>query len=262
LIFGPGRRRRAESLAPSVEHRSIEVSGRAVDYRLKRSARRTLALRVDHRGVQVSAPHRLPDRDIEGFLAANRAWLARKLAELRATADRCAFKPVDGACFPLAGRVARLRVVPGRVRVRWSTGADGVEELTLGEGVETRAATIRALKARALPHFEARVAEYCRRLGCEPVAVRLTSARTRWGSCSARSGIRLHWRLIHVAPGLLDYVVAHEVAHLVEMNHSPRFWRVVEALYPDWREARRALAEVAPTLPAIDARDAIAPVDM
>src|SRR5690554_2723692 len=83
---------------------------------------------------------------------------------------------------------------------------------------------------------EARVVEYCRRLGCAPVPVRLTSARTRWGSCSARSGIRLHWRLIHVAPGLLDYVVAHEVAHLAEMNHSPRFWRIVEALYPDWRE--------------------------
>ena len=262
MIFGLRRRRSAQESPPCVEQRSIELSGRAVDYRLRRSARRTLALRVDHRGVQVSAPHRLPDRDIERFLTANGAWLARKLAELRASAAHSAFAAVDGACFPLAGRAARLRVVPGRVRSRWSVAEDGIEELTVGEGVETRAATIRALRARALPHFEARVVEYCRRLGRAPVPVRLTSARTRWGSCSARSGIRLHWRLIHVAPGLLDYVVAHEVAHLAEMNQSPRFWRIVEALYPDWREARRALAEVARTLPAIDARDAIAPVDL
>ena len=82
-------------------------------------------------------------------------------------------------------------------------------------------------------------------------AVRLSNARTRWGSCSSRSGIRLHWRLVHLSPALIDYVVAHEVAHLVEMNHSPRFWAVVERLYPDWREARAALRRAAATLPVI-----------
>jgi predicted metal-dependent hydrolase len=83
--------------------------------------------------------------------------------------------------------------------------------------------------------------------------VRLSSARTRWGSCSARSGIRLHWRLIHCPPALIDYVVAHEVAHLVEMNHSPRFWAVVGSLYPDWSAARLRLHEAARTLPLIEA---------
>ncbi|HNB07544.1 MAG TPA: DUF45 domain-containing protein, partial [Thauera aminoaromatica] len=81
--------------------------------------------------------------------------------------------------------------------------------------------------------------------------VSLSSAATRWGSCSTRSGIRLHWRLIHLEPALIDYVVAHEVAHLAEMNHSPRFWAVVERLYPDWRAARAALRSAAATLPVI-----------
>jgi hypothetical protein len=86
--------------------------------------------------------------------------------------------------------------------------------------------------------------------------VRLSSARTRWGSCSSRSGIRLHWRLIHLPPALIDYVVAHEVAHLLEMNHSPRFWAVVERLYPDWRAARADLRKAAAGLPVIAAAPA------
>ena len=78
-----------------------------------------------------------------------------------------------------------------------------------------------------------------------------SNASTRWGSCSSRSGIRLHWRLIHLPLGLIDYVVAHEVAHLVEMNHSPRFWSVVESLYPEHMAARKALRQAASSLPHI-----------
>ena len=70
---------------------------------------------------------------------------------------------------------------------------------------------------------------------------------------SRASGIRLHWRLVHLPPALIDYVVAHEVAHLLEMNHSPRFWAVVERLYPDWRVARRELRHAAAGLPLLDA---------
>jgi predicted metal-dependent hydrolase len=120
---------------------------------------------------------------------------------------------------------------------------------------------MRALRRRALPWFAERVAEYCFRLGRPVPAVRLSSARTRWGSCSSASGIRLHWRLIHLAPPLIDYVVAHEVAHLVEMNHSPRFWAVVGELYPDWKAARSRLREAARVLPVIDAGTAGGPVN-
>ena len=114
-----------------------------------------------------------------------------------------------------------------------------------------READARRRAARALAWYRGRIEEYCHRLGLPVPAVRLSNARTRWGSCSSRSGIRLHWRLVHLSPALIDYVVAHEVAHLVEMNHSPRFWAVVERLYPDWREARAALRRAAATLPVI-----------
>ena len=118
-------------------------------------------------------------------------------------------------------------------------------------GGDARQVLLRGLQRRGLELFSNRVEEFCLRLGRPAPAVGLTNARTRWGSCSSRSGIRLHWRLIHLPLGLIDYVVAHEVAHLVEMNHSPRFWSVVESLYPDHLAARQALRQAAVSLPHI-----------
>ncbi|NCV71165.1 MAG: M48 family peptidase, partial [Betaproteobacteria bacterium] len=74
-----------------------------------------------------------------------------------------------------------------------------------------------------------------------PARWQLSSARTRWGSCNAKSVIRLNWRLIHKDPMLIDYVVVHELAHLKELNHSPRFWAIVESVLPDYRERKRLL---------------------
>ncbi len=133
--------------------------------------------------------------------------------------------------LPLFGRPLRLRYVDAR-RAQWRLAADGVEELHLPSAVDATLAVRKALQARALVWYRGRVEEFCHRLGLPVPPVRLSSARTRWGSCSSLSGIRLHWRLIHLAPELIDYVVAHEVAHLREMNHSPRFWAVVESVLP------------------------------
>jgi predicted metal-dependent hydrolase len=82
-------------------------------------------------------------------------------------------------------------------------------------------------------------------------AVALSNARTQWGVCTEGGRLRLSWRLVHFAPTLADYVVAHEAAHLVEMNHSKRFWKVVEALYPEWRAARKAIELAGAGLPIL-----------
>ena len=78
--------------------------------------------------------------------------------------------------------------------------------------------------------------------------MRLSNARSEWGSCNAKGEIRLNWRLVQLPPELARYVVAHEVAHLVELNHSPRFWALVETLHERHREARRELAQWAAAL--------------
>jgi predicted metal-dependent hydrolase len=86
-----------------------------------------------------------------------------------------------------------------------------------------------------------------------PPPVALSNARTQWGVCSEGGSIRLSWRLVHLEPALADYVVAHEVAHLVELNHSKRFWNVLARLYPEWRAARERLELAGASLPIIEA---------
>ena len=83
--------------------------------------------------------------------------------------------------------------------------------------------------------------------------VGLSNARTQWGVCTEGGSIRLSWRLVHLEPALADYVVAHEVAHLVELNHSKRCWSVLAKLYPDWRAARERLELAGASLPIIQA---------
>lgn len=232
------------------EWRSIRLGETDVRYVLTRTARRTLALQVDHRGVRVAAPLLAGAFDVERFIRGHARWLLDRMAQ-RAVPHPAPFYVADGVELQVLGERCRLRLLPATRTARWRLAEDGVEELVLPAERSPDRALIAALRRRALPWFVERVAEYCHRLGRPVPPVSLTSARTRWGSCSALSGIRLHWRLIHLPPVLIDYVVAHEVAHLVEMNHSPRFWAVVARLYPDWKEARVRLSKAACTLPII-----------
>ncbi len=122
-------------------------------------------------------------------------------------------------------------------------------------GPERRGAVRRLLlgwlKERALDALAPRVAHYAARVSLPAPPLALSNARTQWGVCMASGRIRLSWRLVHLRPELADYVVAHEVAHLVELNHSERFWALVEWLYPHWREARERIERDAATLPRL-----------
>ena len=104
------------------------------------------------------------------------------------------------------------------------------------------------LQGEAKRLFGERLAIYAEKLGVNYRAYALSSAATRWGSCSSDGKIRLNWRLIHFPLSIIDYVVAHELAHLREMNHSPRFWETVESIFPEFREARQTLKHHPPEL--------------
>ena len=182
---------------------SITLASRTIEYRLTRSARRTIGLQIDPRGLNVRVPQRAALRDIEQALQSKSDWILRKLAELEKLSTR------DG---PSAERPAAKS--PAEIRV---------------------------LKRQARSLFAERLAHFERQHACVPVRWSLTSARTRWGSCSLGGHVRLNWRLIHCPVPVIDYVIAHELAHLEELNHGPRFWARVEVLYPDWRRERKAL---------------------
>ncbi|ARU06591.1 hypothetical protein CCO03_02285 [Comamonas serinivorans] len=106
------------------------------------------------------------------------------------------------------------------------------------------AAVLSWLQGLARRHFAARLDHFAPLVGVRWQRMGLTNARTRWGSASSDGSIRLHWRLIQLPPELADYVIVHELAHLHEMNHSPRFWAIVARVMPDYAQHRRALKQV------------------
>ncbi|MBI3094181.1 MAG: M48 family metallopeptidase [Rhodocyclales bacterium] len=238
---------RLPSPPPEAKTRHLLIGGRIVDYRFKSGAKR-LSMTIDERGLRIGAPHRTSQSEIEAFVQGHGDWVLKKLGELAHATQPRHLTVKDGARLPLLDSEAEVRVLPGANRVRW------VGELLVLEArpeADLGQLAVRALQKRALTHFGERLAHFTARLDLVVPKLGLSSAQTRWGSCSRHGGIRVNWRLIHLPTHLGDYVVAHEVAHLLEMNHSERFWRVVSSLYPEWKAARTELKQRAASLPIL-----------
>ena len=232
---------------PEASHR-IVLAGQSIDYRLRRSRRRTIGLTIDQRGLRIGAPLRARHGDIEALIRQHGQWVLDKLAAWQARAVTPPLALADGTVLSILGRPLTLTVTPlGRARWQWQD-----DRPHLWPSVATGAGTLleKALRERARAVFAERLAHYAPALGVAPPPLRLSAARTRWGSCS-RHSIALNWRLIFLPLPIVDYVVCHELAHLKEMNHSPRFWSVVEQLCPDWRRCRFELRQLGREIPVI-----------
>lgn len=192
----------------------------------------------------------MPQASVERFILQHGPWVLRKLAQWQLSASPPAWEAVPGAEFPVLGIPYRLEIQSGG-RSSLTLAADGSANLRLRPGTDAGRVLRRELQALARADFTHRIARVAAEMKMPPPRLSLSSARTRWGSFNPRTGVRLNWRLIHCPPDLIDYVVAHELAHSREMNHSPRFWAVVAALHPDHLAARRRLRQLGPTLPVI-----------
>ena len=229
--------------------RSVLLQGaHRVPYTLKRARRRTIGFAVGPEGLAVSAPRWVLVGDIESALQEKSGWILRKLVEQRERAQRLQASRIewrDGAEVPYLGGRVRIHLDASRtgVALEASAGLLHVGLSPLAEPAQLRDVIQAWLQRRARADFEPRCRAFAERLGVQMKHMRLSSAQTRWGSASADGTIRLNWRLIHYAPAIIDYVVAHELAHLREMNHSPRFWAVVRSVLPDFETARSQLRE-------------------
>ena len=232
---------------PETKTRHLLIAGRIVDYRLKLGARR-LSMTIDERGLRIGSPRRLPLAEIDAFVQSHGNWVLKKLDELAHASQPRHLAIRDGARVPLLGGDAEVRVLPGANRVRW---VGNLLVLEARPEADLAQLATRALQKQALIHFAGRLAHFTGQLDLAAPKLALSSASTRWGSCSKHGGIRINWRLIHLPAHLGDYVVAHEVGHLLEMNHSARFWTVVGSIYPDWKAARGELRLRATSLPIL-----------
>lgn len=240
------------SLPPQESPRRIALGEHLIDYHLRRARRRTIGLSIDHRGLRVGAPLRAPLGEIEDLIRRHAEWISRKLAEWRTRPQPAPMSVTDGTTLPFLGGTLTVRLARGNNPPVWAPPTPPNHSLTLCLRQPEAAPRVleAALREQARELFAERLFFFSARLGLPVPQLSLSSAKTRWGSCNRRGEIRLNWRLVHFPRHLIDYVVAHEVAHLVEMNHGPRFWHIVERLYPDHQQARAMLRQAASGIPA------------
>jgi predicted metal-dependent hydrolase len=230
--------------------RHVQLASRIVPYWFRRARRRTIGIVVDERGLSAAAPRWATIAEVEAFIREKERWVLKRLDECRRTA-RQPFLWHEGARLPYLGReivIARGAGRPALRGDRLEVGAAGFESAQ-----RLRAAVLAWLRDTALALFATRVAAFAGPLRVPVPHVGLSNAASQWGSCArgldGRARVLLHWKLVHFETRLVDYVVAHELAHLRHMNHSAAFWRVVESVYPDHKAARRALRERGHAIP-------------
>lgn len=218
---------------------SLALPDGVVAVQLTRRPRQSVALRIRDGVVEMIAPPGLSLAALQDILAQKRDWIAGHLARQR---QEDAQREQSRGQVMLAGQTLRLAVEDAS---RHRACIDGELLLLAGPGLQQparlAAAVVAWLQKEARQRFCARLEAWEQRAARPLSGWALSSARSRWGSCTSQGIIRLNWRLVQAPPAVLDYVIAHELAHLRHMNHSPAFWAEVERLYPGWQPARQWL---------------------
>ena len=231
---------------PAGTLRYIQLGSEIVGYRFRRARRRSIGIVIDDDGLRVAAPGHTPITEVEAFIREKARWVLKKLSEWRASPKPPVVSWSDGSTEPVT-----IALLHGRRDISLENGRLGIGLAPRGEPAALRKRGIAWIKERARSLLGERLALYAIRLGVPMPALTLSNARTQWGLCREDGHVRLNWRLIHLPLHLVDYVVAHELAHLREMNHSARFWAVVGRLYPDYKQARSELRHCNHRLPIL-----------
>ncbi|PZO82407.1 MAG: hypothetical protein DI629_00405 [Mesorhizobium amorphae] len=245
-------RTKAQSKAPrpmAVEEREHEVGGRTLSLRVTRNPRaKRLTLRIapGGAGLRVTAPPRLPRREIDRFLARHQGWLEERLAKLPEDATVRA-----GVKLPIRGVPHLIVHEGGRGAARLGADERGPLILVGGEASFLPRRVADLLKREAKTEIGALVAKHAGAVGRKPSAITFRDTKSRWGSCSSSGALSFSWRIMMAPPAVIDYLVAHEAAHLREMNHGPDFWALCERLCPETARCRNWLKRNGTALQAI-----------
>jgi predicted metal-dependent hydrolase len=201
--------------------------------RILRSRRRTIAVEIHPDGqIWIRAPMRTPRAVLDQVLREKADWIQSRLTQIQqAEALNPQYAYSEGELHPFLGQQRPLRFAKAAPEVE----AIYLPETSRGHAREALAAWYRVEAARVIPDMVHRLSDH---FGLHPTRVRLSSARTRWGSCSSKGTISLAWRLILAPPDIIKYVIIHELVHLKVPNHSSKFWDGVQACLPDYKTRR------------------------
>lgn len=243
--------RPARPRAAPVRERTHVVADRELPLKIvenDRARRMTLRIEAGGRGLRVTVPPGIAPREVERFLDRHQGWLETRLAKLP---DKPQVRA--GVKLPLRGVPHLIVHAEGRRGTVTASAEDGAPVLIVhGDKQHLPRRLADFLKREAKRDIEALVARHTERVGRNAKSIRFKDTTSRWGSCTAQGGLSFSWRIMMAPPVVIDYLVAHEVAHLKEMNHGPNFWALCKELCPRTEEARAWLKRNGGALQAID----------
>lgn len=250
MVFGLSRRAPASGRRLLLEERSHAVAGRVLPLKITENGRaKRLTLRIDAggRGLKITVPPGIEPAEVERFLDRHAGWLESRLAKLP---DRPLVRP--GIRIPLRGVPHLVVHEPGgRGAAQLRDGEDGPQIVVRGEEARLGRRVAELLKREARRDIEPLAISHAATIGRKPSRIRFKDTTSRWGSCSSDGNLSFSWRIMMAPPVVIDYLVAHEVAHLAEMNHGPKFWALCAELCPRTDEAKSWLKRNGAKLQAI-----------
>jgi predicted metal-dependent hydrolase len=229
--------------------RTHEVAGRSLPLRIVENDRaKRLTLRIDAggQGLRVTVPPGMRLAEIDRFLERHHGWLEARLAKLP---DRPMLRP--GVKIPIRGVPHRIVHEPSRGTVETAMSDDGPLLIVHGDRRFLTRRIADYLKREAKRDIGALVDGHTAKAGRRAKSIRFKDTTSRWGSCSSAGNLSFSWRIMMAPPAVIDYLVAHEVAHLKEMNHGPKFWKLCHELCPDTDRCRAWLKRNGSALQAI-----------
>jgi predicted metal-dependent hydrolase len=224
-------------------------NGETISYLLERRSRRTVGLKITADGLVVHAPKRIFNSQLNQILQDKSNWILSKLQAREANhVDKIEW--IDGEHLLYLGNDIQLQITPNASnkalvfdqKILSIATPEPNNHAVLGRKV------MQWYKKQAALDFARRIEILAAKLGVPTPPLTLSNAQSRWGSCNSRGQVRLSWRLLQAPPHIINYVICHELAHLKQMNHSAKFWSVVEQLFPDYKLAEKELKTLSPQL--------------
>ena len=225
------------------------ANGETISYLLERRSRRTIGLKITADGLVVHAPKRIVEFQLNQILQQKSNWILNKLQAREANHVE-KIQWIDGEHLLYLGNDVQLSISQNSSNkalifdqnTLLIASPQANNHAVLGRKV------VQWYKKQAMTDFSRRLEILAAKLGVATPPFTLSNAQSRWGSCNSRGQVRLNWRLLQAPPHIINYVICHELAHLKQMNHSAKFWAVVEQLYPNYKLAEKELKALSPQL--------------
>ena len=215
-------------------------------FTLKRSFRNNVSLRIGPKGMTVNAPFFYPKKNIHEFIKSKAKWIEDRINELSS-----AQIPKD------INQLKEIKILNNSYMIKIEEGQTQIKEhdfdiiiylKNINDNQKIRKNFLTWLQKKALRYFNEEIERLSNEFNLKVKEVKISNAKTRWGTCNNDKIIRLNWRLIQAEPKIINYVICHELAHLKEMNHSKNFWLEVDKMCPNYKELSKALKKLGPEL--------------